>query len=459
MIDDRGTPSWPSTARPSATTLTLVSKSSYRDSVALLTLARTVRASPGVREVAALMATDANKALMSQSALLTPEAGAAGPNDLVVVVRAMSAAEAERAVAQAAELLAASGGRRGAAEGRARPRTLESARRRLAGANVALISVPGAFAAAEALKALRAGLHVMLFSDNVPVDDEVSLKRLAVEKGLLLMGPDCGTAHLNGVPLGFANAVPRGRIGIVAASGTGLQQVATLLAARGEGISHALGVGGRDMTSAVGGLMTLQALHALAGDRATELIVVIGKPPDPAVRERVTRTLRETGKPAVLAMLGRGVEPGQRGHLTTVMTLDDAVGAAIAALAGEPWSPRSAAVPTADTLARIASVRAQLTGDRLAIRGLYAGGTLAHEAVLILEPLVGAVATNLEPGSKGLHQVLDLGADEFTIGRAHPMLDPGVRIEAIARAGKDPRRCSPAAGRDPRARGVRRSCG
>jgi FdrA protein len=420
------------------TALTLVSNSSYRDSVALLGLARALRASAGVSEVAALMATDANKALMAQSGLLTAEAAAAGPNDLVVVVRATSAAEAERAVARAAELLAAAGRPRGEGAGRTLPRTLESARRRLADANLVLISVPGAFAAAETLKALRAGLHVMLFSDNVALDDEVTLKRLAASKGLLLMGPDCGTAYLNGVPLGFANAVPRGRIGIVAASGSGLQQVVTLLATRGEGISHAIGVGGRDMTAAVGGLMTLQTLDALAADRATELILVIGKPPAPEVRERVTATLREIGKPAVLAMLGRGVEPGQRDSMTTVTTLDDAASAAVAALTGERWSPGSAAVTTAETDVRIVAARGGLTADQRAIRGLYAGGTLAHEAVLILEPLVGAVATNLEPGSEGLHQILDLGADEFTVGRAHPMLDPGARIEAIARAGKDP---------------------
>jgi FdrA protein len=420
------------------TALTLVHKSAYRDSVALLALARVLRASAGVSEVAALMATDANKALMAQSGLLTPEATAAGPNDLVVVVRATSAADAERAVATAAGLLAAAGRPRGEATGRTPPRTLESARRRLADANLALISVPGAFAAAEALKALRAGLHVMLFSDNVTLDDEVTLKRVASSKGLLLMGPDCGTAYLNGVPLGFANAVPRGRIGIVAASGTGLQQVATLLAARGEGIAHAIGVGGRDMSPAVSGLMTLQALDALAADRATELIVVIAKPPDPAVRERVTARLRQIRKPAVLAMLGRDVAPGQRGSIATVTTLDDAASAAVAALRGERWSPGSAAVTTAETRARIAAARGGLTAGQRAIRGLYAGGTLAHEAVLILEPLVGAVATNLEPGSDGLHQILDLGSDEFTVGRAHPMLDPAVRIEAIARAGKDP---------------------
>ena len=419
------------------TTLTLVKRSAYRDSVALLRLARELGAGHGVSEAAALMATPANKALLERSGLLDAEASAAGPNDLVIAVRADSAADAARARARAEELLAA-GRPRADAAGRALPRTVDGARRRLPGANLALISVPGAFAAAEAKKALRQGLHVMLFSDNVAVEEEVALKRLAVDRGLLLMGPDCGTAYLGGTPLGFANEVPRGRIGIVAASGTGLQQVATLLAARGEGISHAIGVGGRDMGEAVGGLMTLQGLAALGADRATELIVVIGKPPAPAVRERVARALREVGKPAVVAMLGREVAAGRRGSLTTVVTLEDAAKAAVAALAGQPWAPGPFAVEASDAPARVGAARRSLGPGQRAIRGLYAGGTLAHEAVLVLEALGETVATNLRPGASGVHHITDLGAEEFTVGRAHPMLDSTARVKAIDETADDP---------------------
>ncbi|HET7296039.1 MAG TPA: acyl-CoA synthetase FdrA [Gemmatimonadales bacterium] len=417
-------------------TVTIVKKSAYHDSVALLALARDLRSAAGVREASALMATDANKAYMAQSGLLTPEAVAAGPNDLVIVIQAAAPGDAEHARSLADELLVAR--RQRAATGRARPRTLDSARRHLPGANLALISVPGAFAAAEARKALRQGLHAMLFSDNVPLDEEIGLKRLAASKGLLLMGPDCGTAYLNGIPLGFANAVPRGRIGIVAASGTGLQQVATLLAARGAGISHAIGVGGRDMSDAVGGLMTLEALAALGADPATELILVIGKPPAPAVRERVTARLHEIGKPAVVAMLGRDIAPGRREGVTTVTTLEDAALGALAALNGEPLAPTPSGLPREAVEARILAARSELGPGQRAIRGFYAGGTLAYEALLILEPLAGPVRTNLEPGSEGVHQILDLGADEFTVGRAHPMLDSTSRIEAIERAGKEP---------------------
>jgi FdrA protein len=421
------------------TTRTTVKRSFYQDSVVLMGLARELRTGAAVRETAALMGTPANQALMADAGLLTDEARAAGPNDLVIVVRADSAAEADAALARAESLLTARRARV-EASGRRLPRTLDSAVRQLDGANLVLISVPGAFAAAEARKALRRGLHVMLFSDNVTLEDEIALKRLAAERGLLLMGPDCGTAYLGGVPLGFANAVPRGRIGLVAASGTGLQQVVTLLAAAGEGVSHAVGVGGRDMSDAVGGPMTLAALDALGADPTTELIVVVGKPPAPAVRAKVEARLRELGKPAVVAMLGREVAVGASGPLTTVATLEDAAAAAVARRAERAWTPRAFGdVAAARQRVRAAFRAAQGSGGG-AVRGLFAGGTLAYEALLILEPLLGTgtVGGNVGGYAGAPHRVLDLGADEFTVGRAHPMLDAALRVEEIERAAKEP---------------------
>jgi succinyl-CoA synthetase alpha subunit len=416
---------------------TLTKKSAYQDSVVLLALARELRTGGGVLEAAALMGTPANKALLAQSGLLTPEAEMAGVNDLVIVIRADSMAAGEVAAAQA-EAFFTSKQERLRRAGRFLPRTLDGARRHFPKANLAVISVPGPFAASEARKALSLGLHVMLFSDNVAIQDEVSLKRLALKKELLLMGPDCGTAILNGVPLGFANAVPRGRIGLVAASGTGLQQVTCLLAARGEGVSQAIGVGGRDMTEKVGGLMTLQALEALGADPATDVIVVIGKPPAPAVREQIELRLGVIRKPGVLALLGRHVRVKQEGALCTVLTMEEAAEAACAALQGIAWTPRPFSAPLEEIRRCAQTIRQTLAQKQPAILGLYAGGTLAHEAVLILETLVGAVATNLMPGSVGHHRVLDLGADEFTAGRAHPMLDSTLRVEAIRRAAREP---------------------
>src|SRR4030095_10708603 len=131
-------------------------------------------------------------------------------------------------------------------------------------ADIALISVPGDYAAAEALKALAQGLNVMLFFDNVAIADERAIKLYARARTLLVMGPDCGTAIVNGVPLGFANVVRRGDIGLVAASGTGLQEVTCRIHNLGGGISQAIGTGGRDLKDAGGGMPVLQGAAARA---------------------------------------------------------------------------------------------------------------------------------------------------------------------------------------------------
>ncbi|HEV8311252.1 MAG TPA: hypothetical protein VGW35_26620, partial [Methylomirabilota bacterium] len=378
---------------------------------------------PGVREAAALMGTPANHELLAAAGLATPETKGAGPGDLVLAVDAESDAAARAALAAAEGLFAA---RRHTLEAAVRvlPRTLDSARRHLPDANLVAISVPGAYAAAEARRALKQGLHVFLFSDNVPVADEVALKRLAVARRLLCMGPDCGTAYVAGVGLGFANVVPRGRIGLVAASGTGLQAVAARLAARGEGISHGLGVGGRDLSAEVGGLMTGLALEALASDAGTALVVLVSKPPAPAVLSRVEAALAALGKPAVVCCLGAPPRPAGPGRW--VATLEDAAEAAVAELHDRAFTPRPFGDP-AEVRVRLERVSTGTGRRGRSLLGLYTGGTLAHEADLLLESLLG-------PGS---HRVLDLGADEFTVGRPHPMLDPEARAARVREAGCD----------------------
>src|SRR5438477_8696983 len=290
-----------------------VRASFYRHSVTLMRLAGAMEAVAGVTRAAAMMGTPPNRALLEQAGLPAKDGAAAGPADLVIAVVAeeTAAAEAARAAAEQA-LLARPPAVRGAA---AAPRTLEGALRTLPGANLVLISVPGAYAGAEALRALRAGLHVMLFSDNVPVATEVELKRLARERGRFLLGPDCGTAILDGVPLGFANVVPRGRIGLAAASGTGLQEVSCVIAREDEGVSQAIGVGGRDLSDEVGGLMMLRALELLAADPATEVVCMLGKPPGAGVARRLAEAAATLAKPCVAcfpSLPGAAPSPGRR---------------------------------------------------------------------------------------------------------------------------------------------------
>jgi len=409
-----------------------VRASFYRDSVTLMRLGGVMEAVAGVTRAAAMMGTPANRALLEQAGLLAKDGATAGPADLVVAVVAedTAAAEAARAAAEQA-LVARPPAVRGAA---ATPRTLEGALRSLPGANLVLISVPGAYAGAEALRALRAGLHVMLFSDNVPVATEVELKRLARERGRFLLGPDCGTAILDGVPLGFANVVPRGRIGLAAASGTGLQEVTCAIARLGEGVSQAIGVGGRDLSDEVGGLMMLRALEALGADAATEVVCVIGKPPGRATALRLAEAVGALGKPCVVNVTG---ETLARAPWHAAATLEDAARAAVALARGDKPAGVEFTRPAPEIERLVAEAVHGLAPGRRAVRGIYAGGTLAWEARGLLAARLGDVAPGVTGGG-ALHRVVDLGEDAFTVGRPHPMIDGRVRREWIDKEARDP---------------------
>ena len=384
----------------------VVRRNAYADSVRLMLVSEQLRALPGVEQAAAVMATELNLALLADAGLLTEEAKQAGAGDLVMAVRAASGAAARAALERAEALLAAPRAETAAAAEVA-PRSVLSAARR-AGANLALISVPGPYAAAEAQQALSAGLHVFLFSDGVPVADEVALKRRARSCGLLVMGPECGTSLVGGVGLGFANRVRRGAVGLVGASGTGLQEVTTLIHRFGAGVSHAIGTGGRDLDAAVGGLTTLAALEWLGRDAGTRALVIVSKPPSDAVAQRVLAAAVETGKPVVACLLGwRGAPPA---GVRAVATLEEAARRAVDAVGGAAPAPALAA-PRPDAAGRA----------RRTVQGLYTGGSLCEEA----ESIAGGAG----------HRFVDFGSDRYTRGRAHPMIDPGLRNAAVAEAG------------------------
>ena len=417
----------------------LVKPSAYFDSVTLMLVQREVRSLPGVDEAGVVMGTEANKQLLRDVGLLPPEAEGAKPDDLILAVRAESEEAAASALARAEELLLQKRAPSPHPAGGAyRPKTLPSALRMLEGANLALVSVPGRFAAGVAREALQAGLHVMLFSDNVPVEEEIALKQLAASRGLLLMGPDCGTAILRGAALGFANSVRRGTIGVVGAAGTGIQEVTSLIHQAGAGISHAIGTGGRDLSTAVGGATAKQALAALAADPETRVIVFVSKPPAPEVAGVLLHLARAVRKPVVVNFIG-AVVPEEEG-VYAAQTLEDAARIAVELATGSPprW-PEMVTLPAQEA--------ARLAPSQRYVRGLYSGGTLCTEALVLLERYVGPVWSNtpLDPAlrlesphrSQG-HTVIDMGSDEFTVGRLHPMLDPELRIQRLLREAEDP---------------------
>jgi succinyl-CoA synthetase alpha subunit len=412
----------------------------YRDSVALMQLSAKLGARARVRQASAIMATAGNLALLRESGLAAGEI-AAGPNDLLVVLEGEADALDPALDAAEAELTSAPPAVHDGGVRRLPPRSLEMGLKDLATANLALISTPGDYAAAEAMKALRLGMNVMLFSDNVALDDEVALKEYARAHGLLVMGPDCGTAIIGGVPLGFANVVRRGDIGAIAASGTGLQQVTCLIDRWGKGISQAIGTGGHDLHARVGGITVLQGLDALAADPATRVIVLISKPPHPDVAERVLDAAARSGKPIVVNFLGANPDAVRRANVHPVRTLEDAARLAVALAGGEADAPRAAAQPE-----DAADVPHLAPGQKY-VRGLYSGGTFCYEALLLLTDAFGAVASNtpLRPEhmladvwrSEG-HTVVDLGEDAFTRGRPHPMIDQTLRKQRILQEAADP---------------------
>ena len=402
----------------------------YLDSVSLMRISQSLSALEGVAEAAVMIGSDTNKRLMRDSGLLGAEAEAAQPADLIVGVRAENEAAARAALTAVDALLSKRATQGAGSSAIEHARTLAGATKALPDANVALISVPGEFAAAEAAKALRAGLNVLLFSNNVSLDDELALKQLARERGLLLMGPDCGTSLVNGVPLAFANVVPRGGVGVIAASGTGLQEVTTLVAHGGGGISHGIGVGGRDLRDEIGGITTLMALDALDADAATTHIVIISKPPAPRVANAVLERIAKSAKRFTVCLLGQAdiVLPSnaRRAH-----TLREAAELAL----GVRFAP--------DFVARTPLPQSR-RGNR--VRGLYCGGTLCAEAQLVLLGASELVASNTPvPGAQAIdgatqdraHSIVDLGADEYTRGRPHPMIEPAIRSEPLRAAMTD----------------------
>lgn len=426
----------------------LLKRQTYRDSVALMVLSTALAETDGVYQASAMMATPANIEILRATGLYADVFDQAGPNDLCVAVEARDAEAVAASLAHADQLLNArsSAGGGGAEVGSSggtsvRPRSIQSAVRARPDANVALISVPGAHATLEARLALLAGLHVFLFSDNVMLADEVALKRLASDCGLLLMGPDCGTALIGGAPLGFANAVRRGSIGVVGSSGTGLQEVTSLIHRLGGGVSHALGTGSRDLYAEVGGTTFLAAVDALAADPDTRVLVAIAKPGAPEVQARVLDRLAASGKPVVVYFLG-GTGAEDTGGLLVAADLEHAARCAVALAAGE-------APPTATPGSEIESWAREIVAGRgpgqVAVRGLFAGGTLAQELAAGLVAAIGAptrgsgvsgkAASPVEVLRIGPHCVLDLGDDAYTRGRPHPLIDPRLRnAELVAQA-------------------------
>jgi FdrA protein len=402
-----------------------VRRGAYYDSVVLMQLQRGLIGLPGVIDAGVVMATPANRDLLAANHLL-PDSITASPDDLLIVVKAENDSFASEAINQVDSLLAK---KRSSVSQDFRPRSLSGAVKQLPESSWVLISVPGRYAAGVAREALDLGKHVFLYSDNVSLEDEIALKKTAREKGLLVMGPDCGTAIINGVGLGFANRVRRGPIGLVGASGTGLQAVTTHIHNLGSGISHAIGTGSRDLKSDVGAITAQQALDLLTRDNETKVIVLISKPPSSEVATKLLATAQETGKPVVVDFIGLPPPARKLGNLNFATSLSET--AEIAVKIGDE---------------RLETVEKSPVSN-LYLRGLFSGGTLAYETMLGLQATLSPLYSNAPITDNQLlkdhlhsedHTIIDLGDEFFMVGRLHPMIDNDLRIRRMKQEAADP---------------------
>lgn len=418
----------------------------YYDSAFLMQLQRSLAGLPGVQDAGVVMGTDSNKELLAHIDLVSPEAEKAKPDDLVIVVRAENEKAAVEAIGKVDELLTRKKQR---SDAERLPQSVEAAVQELPDASWVLISVAGRYAAGVARDALRQGKHVFLFSDNVSVEEEIALKKMSAEKGLLVMGPDCGTAIVKGNGLGFANKVRPGPIGVVAAAGTGLQQVSARIHQLGGGMTHGIGTGGRDLSEKVGAVTFKMAIDVLARDPETSVITLVSKPPAPRVADEVLAIAKKAGKPVVVVFIGRSPATRQDGNVYFAGSLDEAASLSVE-IAKTPKGKTPAidltkpAVPdfTADELKLERFSRGQKY-----LRGLFSGGTLAYEAQYILQRYLPKVWANAPLNKENKikdslvseeHTIIDLGEDEFTVGRLHPMMDNELRVRRILEEAKDP---------------------
>lgn len=419
----------------------VIRKNQYYDSVFLMRIAKTLSEEAGVQQCAVLMATDANKEYLQKMGIRVPEVMAATPNDLVVAILA----ENDSLIGSLLDEMDARLTRDTQPVKSMIYRSIEDAAAAYPQSNLAVISVPGNYAAREARKALEQGKHVFLFSDNVPLEQEVEIKRLAKACGRLVMGPDCGTSLIGGVGIGFANRVRRGPIGVVGSSGTGIQELTCLIHQAGSGISHAIGTGSHDLSDAVGGITTLMGLDILEADPSTRVITLIAKPSGAKTLAILQKHIRNCRKPVVGCLLGLD-QPMDCGlNFYQVRTIDQAVEQALKFIGLSESAGFLHQAPTDQT--QIEKEIHRWLPEQRYLRGLFAGGTFCYQAQQVLQSAGIPVYSNvpidsryhLENPEESLeHSLLDLGDDYFTRGKPHPMIDARERYKRIIKEADDP---------------------
>lgn len=425
-----------------------IKANTYRDSILLMRMSMELRGLPGIGKCEVIVGTEQNKKYLLRSGLMSNDVRDAGSSDLIIAVSGDSEESVDFALKKADELLK-SDSLSSIRERNLVFNSLSTAFEKVPKANLALISIPGTFVKREAMKALKLGLNLLIFSDNVPIEDELLIKKFAKEHGLLVMGPDCGTAIINGVPLAFANKVRRGDIGIVGAAGTGIQEVSSIIHNLGKGISHAIGTGSNDVGQVIGGITMIDGIRRLEDDLSTKVIIIVSKPPAPETLERILHVLKECKKPIFVNFLGSNKEAFDQCEIQFVVTLEELAVKAVNSLSDDKLTSKifPAGIEKEPIPKLALKEHNKLWEKQNYIRGLYTGGTLAIEACLLMLQSIDNVFSNVSlkeclplenPHVSQKHTVVDLGADEFTVGKPHPMLEPEMRHDRILQEAADP---------------------
>ena len=412
----------------------------YYDSVQLLFITSSLKKMEGVETAYVAMGTEANKEVFTEIGMDADALKKAGPNDMVIGVKATDDAACEHIISEVQTMLTSSESTE--EEKRYTYTSIASAMEADKKANLCIISVPSAYVKTEACKALNAGLNVLIFSDNVPLEEEREIKLLATENGLLCMGPDCGVTNINGISFLVGSIVRKGPIGICAASGVGLQEVATLIHNAGSGVSQGIGTGGKDLKDKVGGLTMLSGIDSLERDQETKVIVLISRKPENNTLEKVLNRVSDCKKPVVICFMGCESDIVEKAGAVYALNLEEAASCALD-LVG--IAPPPANIGKIDELAEAEA--AQLSKEQKYVRGLFCGGTFVEEAMVVMRKSIGDIYSNA-PLSAGLklasstisvkNSVVDYGDEEFTVDRPHPVIDTEPRGLGILREAQDP---------------------
>ena len=427
---------------------TIIRENDYHDSVFLMNIAEQIQETEGVKQIVIVMGTETNKTLLRDLGMLDFQANTATTNDMIIALEIEKEEVVEEILAKINHLLFQKPKRE---KEKINFPSLEMALTALPEVNLALISVPGEFAANEAKKVIMKGIHAFIFSDNVPMAEEVELKRLASSKGVFVMGPGCGTSLINNIAIGIMNAVRPGPIGIVGASGSGIQAIAVLIDRSGLGISQAIGTGGRDLSDEVGGITMMQGIEFLEADKNTKVIVIVSKPPGPKTLNRVLERISQCRKPVVINILGGDRDLLEKSGSISASTLEEAAIQAINQAKGKGTGKSIRRnVPLSRNKKIISLINSEINKfgpQQKYLRGLFCGGTLCEEAILILKGFIDSLYSNVSlPDCFPLKDVntshenclIDMGAEEFTRGRPHPVIDPEILKPRLWKEGSDP---------------------